>query len=213
VKNEDLIQTLSERLRRTPRHAIASTLTSGLLPGAAICLVLVLTILGPRKDLPAALLLASFWMKWGYAVSMAAIGLYLCSSLARPLPPVSRRSWLITLPLALLVGTAVAELIRTPMHQWLTIWLGGSWKACPLLLLLLSVPIFGALIWSFRSFAPTRPRAAGAAVGLTSSTSAGAFYCLHCPEVSALFVLTWYTLGFAAAATAGALVGPRLLRW
>ena len=34
-----------------------------------------------------------------------------------------------------------------------------------------------------------------------------------CPEASAIFVLTWYTLGIGLAAGLGALLGPRLLRW
>ena len=32
-------------------------------------------------------------------------------------------------------------------------------------------------------------------------------------EVSAIFVLTWYSLGILLAAGIGALLGPRLLRW
>jgi hypothetical protein len=31
--------------------------------------------------------------------------------------------------------------------------------------------------------------------------------------VSAIFVLTWYSLGIVLAAGFGALVGPRFLRW
>ena len=35
----------------------------------------------------------------------------------------------------------------------------------------------------------------------------------HLVEVSAIFVLTWYSLGILLAAGAGALFGPRLMRW
>jgi len=31
--------------------------------------------------------------------------------------------------------------------------------------------------------------------GFASGACAATLYCLHCPEVSALFILTWYTLG------------------
>ncbi|MFX4982815.1 NrsF family protein, partial [Acinetobacter baumannii] len=34
-----------------------------------------------------------------------------------------------------------------------------------------------------------------------------------CAEATALFVISWYTLGIAASAALGALAGPRLLRW
>jgi hypothetical protein len=92
-------------------------------------------------------------------------------------------------------------------------WLGKSWIFCPWLVLLLAAPIFVGLLWSFRRLAPTRLRAAGAVAGLAAGAWAATVYCLHCPEVSALFVLTWYSLGIALAAGAGALLGPRLLRW
>jgi hypothetical protein len=62
------------------------------------------------------------------------------------------------------------------------------------------------LLWSFRRLAPTHFRAAGAAAGLSAGGWAATIYCLHCPEVSAIFVLTWYTLGIALAASVGALM-------
>jgi hypothetical protein len=38
-------------------------------------------------------------------------------------------------------------------------------------------------------------------------------YGLYCQETAAAFVATWYTLGVAACAAVGALLGPRILRW
>ena len=55
--------------------------------------------------------------------------------------------------------------------------------------------------------------AAGAAAGLAAGAFAATVYCIHCPEVSAIFVLTWYSLGMLLAAFLGMIVGPRLLRW
>jgi hypothetical protein len=92
-------------------------------------------------------------------------------------------------------------------------WLGQSWRVCSSLVFLLSIPIFGGLLWSFRRLAPSRLRAAGATAGLAAGAWGATLYCLHCPEVSAIFVLTWYTLGIGLAALLGAIVGPRLLRW
>jgi hypothetical protein len=84
---------------------------------------------------------------------------------------------------------------------------------CPWLVLTLAVPIFVGLLWSFRELAPTRLRAAGAAAGLAGGAWAATIYCLHCPETSAIFVLTWYSLGIMFAAGTGAVLGPRLMRW
>ena len=81
------------------------------------------------------------------------------------------------------------------------------------LVLMLSAPIFIGLLWSFQRLAPTRLTAAGGAAGFAAGAWAATLNCLHCPEVSALFVLTLYTLGIGLAAIVGALLGPRLLCW
>ena len=106
-----------------------------------------------------------------------------------------------------------AEMAQAPRSQWLAMWLGHSWKVCSTLVFVLSVPIFAGLLWSFRRLAPTRLRLAGATAGLAAGGWAAMLYCLHCPEVSAIFVLTWYTLGIGMACALVALLGPRLLRW
>jgi hypothetical protein len=79
--------------------------------------------------------------------------------------------------------------------------------------LLLSLPILGGLLWALRRLAPTRLALAGGTAGLAAGAWAACLYCLHCPETSAVFVLTWYSLGIALATGLGALLGPRLLRW
>ena len=38
-------------------------------------------------------------------------------------------------------------------------------------------------------------------------------YASHCPELSPMFVLVWYTLGVLIPAGVGAVLGPWLLRW
>jgi hypothetical protein len=36
---------------------------------------------------------------------------------------------------------------------------------------------------------------------------------LHCPELGAPFIAVWYVIGMFIPALAGALLGPRVLRW
>ena len=64
-----------------------------------------------------------------------------------------------------------------------------------------------------KELAPTRLRLAGATAGLAAGSAAALVYCLHCPELAAPFVGFWYVLGMLIPAAAGALIGPRLLRW
>lgn len=90
---------------------------------------------------------------------------------------------------------------------------GRSWITCPWLVLALAAPRFIGLLRAFRSLAPTRLRAAGAMAGLAAGAWAATLYCLHCPEASAIFVLSWFSLGIALATALGAVLGPWVLRW
>lgn len=213
MKTDALIAALSSDVRPVRRHAVRVRIALGILAGSLASLVLILMTLGPRPDLMIAMRGPAFWIKWAYTLSLALIAIGVTARLARPDPGSLRRLWLAAIPVGLLACVGVLELIRTPPGDWLAMWLGESWRQCPWLVLALAMPIFIGLLWSFRRLAPTRLRAAGAAAGLAAGAFAATVYCLHCPEVSALFVLTWYSLGILLAAGAGALLGPRLLRW
>lgn len=213
MRTDDLIVQLAADTPPVRRGTIGRRLLTGLVAGGLLSAALVVVGMGIRPDLDRAMLGPVFWMKWGYTLSLAAAALAVTVQLARPDTVRPRGLWLLAIPVVLLALTGVAELARTPSTEWLAMWLGQSWKTCPWRVLALSAPIFGGLLWSFRRFAPTRLRAAGAAAGLSAGAFAATVYCFHCPEVSAIFVLTWYSLGILLAAGIGSLLGPRLLRW
>ena len=213
MNTDALIARLTSDVPPVRRRAVGLRLALGLGAGATGSVVLILLTFGFRPDLWLVMQGPTFWMKWGYTASLAAVAIYATARLARPDPGNLRRLWLFALPVAVLGGIGVGELMHTPRAEWLAMWLGHTWTKCPWLVLTLAVPIFIGLLWSFRSLAPTRLRAAGAAAGLAAGAFAATLYCLHCPEVSAIFVLTWYSLGILLAASIGALVGPRLMRW
>lgn len=213
MNTEQLIDRLTREVPPVRRHAVGRRLAIGMVVGALVSFALIVVTVGTRPDLGLAMRGASFWMKWAYTLSLSGIAIYATARLARPDPGSLRGLWLIAIPVALLALVGVTELLRTPPGEWLSMWLGHSWSKCPWLVLGLAMPIFIGLLWSFRRLAPTRLRAAGATAGLAAGAFAATVYCLHCPEVSAIFVLTWYSLGILLAAAFGALVGPRLLRW
>ena len=212
MTSEELIDQLAERLTPVPRHSLIQRLGLGVGLGLAAALPGVLW-LGLRADLLLALGGLGFWIKAGYTVSLGAIAIRLTAEQARPYAPRLRAQWWLALPVLVLAAIALTELAQTPAAQWRGLWLGESWKACSTLILLLAVPVYAGLLWAFRRAAPARLRDAGAAAGFTAGAWAATIYGLHCPEASALFVLTWYTLGIAAAAALGAALGARLLRW
>lgn len=213
METETLIEQLARNVPAVRAHVVQRRIAAGLIGGAALTVVLVVAWLGVRPDLGAAMHGGAFWMKAGYTLSLALVAIAAVVRLGRPEATGSRWLWLLTMPVLLLAALGVAELVRTPQAEWLAMWLGQSWRVCPWRVLTLAVPIFVGLLWSFRRLAPTRLRLAGATAGLASGAFAATLYCLHCPEVSAVFVLTWYSLGILLAAAAGALLGPRLMRW
>ncbi|WP_375286074.1 DUF1109 domain-containing protein [Sphingomonas sp.] len=213
MNTDELILRLARDTRPVPRGTVGRRLVLGIALGAVVSAILVLAWLGPREDLGVAVRRASYWIKWGYTLSLSAAALAVTAQLARPDSGRLRGLWLTAIPVVLLAVVGLMELARTPRSDWLAMWLGQSWMVCPWLVLLFAIPIFGGLLWSFRKLAPTRLRAAGAAAGLTAGAFAASVYCLHCPEVSAIFVLTWYSLGILLATLLGSLLGPRLLRW
>jgi hypothetical protein len=213
MKTDDLIAHLAADVPPVPRHALSRRLAAGLVLGALVTLLAVGAGLGFRPDLWLAMHGAMFWIKWFYTGSLALCASLATLRLARPDAGMTGWLWVACLPVLGLMAISVEELASVPSSQWLAMWLGASWKVCSTNVFLLSVPIFAGLLWSFRRLAPTRLRLAGATAGLTAGAWGATLYCLHCPESSAIFVLTWYTLGMAVAAAVGAMLGPRLLRW
>jgi hypothetical protein len=213
MDTQQLIESLSKDVPRVPPNALARRIGLGLVGGGLVTTALVTAVLGVRSDLQVAMHGFSFWMKWTYTISLGVGTVYAVTRLARPTPGSLQRLWFMAIPVLLLAGIGIGELSTTPPAQWLALWLGRSWMICPWLVLTLAVPIFVGLLWSFRELAPTRLRAAGAAAGLAAGAWAATIYCLHCPETSAIFVLTWYSLGIMLAAGTGAVLGPRLMRW
>jgi len=213
MNTEQLIQSLAEDVPVVSRRAVGRRIVLGIAGGGLVTLAMIVALLGVRPDLHTAMHGFSFWMKWAYTISLGAGAIFATARLARPTDLSLRWLWLMAIPVLLLAGIGIGEMAAIPSADWLAMWLGQSWKVCPWLVLMFAMPIFIGLLWSFRRLAPTRLRAAGAAAGLCAGAWSATLYCLHCPEVSAIFVLTWYSLGILLAASLGALVGPRLLRW
>lgn len=178
--------------------------------GAAL---LMITLLGPRHDLGKTILLPMFWVKFGFVACLAVAGLLAALRLSRP---GQRLAWVPTAlaaPVIAIWMLAVLVLAQADAAERTALFFGDTWDSCPYLIALLSTPAFAAAVWAMKGLAPTRLRLAGAAAGLLSGALGALVYCMHCPELGAPFIGFWYLLGMLIPAAAGALLGPRLLRW
>lgn len=209
---DDLIEEIVGDLQPVSRSAMARRLSVGVVTGAAVSVLLLIVLLGARPNLGQVLDSASFWSKAAFTLTTAAMSLFVAARLGRP---DSRTSllWILPVPFLMYLPVGIWELARTDPSQWLPLLLGHGWRQCTWLVLFLSLPIYGGLWWSFRSFAPTHIEAAGAVAGLSASAVSALVYCIHCPTDTAVFALVWYTLAFALASLAGAIFGRRALRW
>lgn len=212
MKTQELIDTLVVDLRPTPRNVLSLRLGSGILLGSLASLALVLTQLGARPDLMSAMDTAIFWLRTSYTFVTAGISLFLAAQLARP-GRGKPGAWVLLLPLLLYAPVGGWEFVRTENNDWPSLLFGHGWRHCTWLILLLAVPIYAGLLWSFRRFAPTQLTLAGAVAGIASAATSGVVYSLHCPANTVSFGLAWYTLAFILAGVAGACGGARLLRW
>lgn len=214
MKTGDLIDALTADDAPVRTRPLARELVLAALVGAAVAAIFVVFGLGLRP-LDAAARSGMFWVKGLYTLALAMAGGMATARFARPGGAAGRTSLLAAGAVAAMVAIGAVDLVRVSggVNAMAREWLGESWRVCPWYILALAAPVYVAIIRVMRRMAPTRLRLAGAAAGLFAGGVAATVYGLHCPESAAAFVATWYTLGIVAAALAGGLFGPRLLRW
>jgi len=168
---------------------------------------------GLRTDIAEAAHLPMFWGKLGFTATVAAAALFLSGRLARP-GAVLTPAWIaVALPLAIIWAMSAMLLSEAAPALRAQMVLGRSWATCSLSIAALSAPIFIAAFWAMRGLAPTRLALGGAGAGLLAGALGSTIYALHCVEMEAPFLAVWYVAGMAIPAVAGALLGPRMLRW
>jgi hypothetical protein len=212
MRTADLIELLVRDVRATPPGVVNRRLLAALAAGGAVTLAIV--ALGLHcQPLLAAAQQSWFWMKAAYTGLLTVAAVVMVRRLSMPGTKVGMAPFAAMLIIAAMVALGAAQILSAAPAERLALWLGHTWKVCSPLILLLAMPIYACLISAIRGLAPTRPARAGAAAGFAAGALAATFYGLHCPEQAAVFVVTWYTLGIAAATAVGAAIGSRLLRW
>jgi hypothetical protein len=210
MKTDDLIEALAAGIEPVGPARLSPWMIGGAFAMAVTAVVILLGVLPSLSDVMQG---PAFWLKAAYTGALAVASLWLVTRLGRPGASVGLAGWSI----AAIVGVAgvvgATELMLLPAEARMDDWLGFTWKVCALNILVLSVFAGPLIFLAARRLAPTRPMQAGAATGLLTGAVAATAYGLHCPEATAAFVATWYTLGMAAAAALGAVIGRFALRW
>lgn len=213
MKTDELIAMLASGADAVEPHILPRRYLLALGWSLSFTMLLMLILLGVRPDIAEAVHLTMFWMKLAFP-SLLLIGALLATvRLSRPGVRLGQVPIAIAGPvIAVWLLSALVLINAAPEDQHQLIF-GGTWASCPITIAALSVPLFCALIWAMRGFAPTRPALAGAAAGLLAGAGGALVYALHCPEMAAPFLGVWYVLGMAIPAAIGAVLGPWTLRW
>ena len=214
MNTDDLIAALAKDAQAVAPGLVQRRLTQFVATGLMSAFALMLVWLPPRPDLMHAVQGAFFWAKSLYTFSFAMAGALAVERLARPggKSPALSRNLLIAV-MAVMGAAGIIGLMLAPAGQRTVMWLGDSYQVCGLRIVALSAPLMFTTLMAVRSLAPTNLRAAGLATGLLAGGLSATVYALHCPESTAAFVATWYSLGMLTCAGIGALLGPVVLRW
>ena len=213
MKTDDLIALLASEARPVPRHAAARRLALALAAALPVSLAWLLAFYGLRPGLAASLAGAMAWIKILLPAALAIAGFVAVERLGRPGVRVGGAWWGLALPIVLLWGLGLAAWLAASAEARPQLLWGSTWRTCVFNIAGIALPVLVAAFLTLRGLAPTRPALAGAAAGALAGGAGAAVYALHCPELQAPFLAVWYVLGMALPVAAGALLGPRLLRW
>lgn len=213
MRTDDLVLMLATGSAAVESHVATRRFSTAISLGLLASILLMLATLGLRPDLVAALALPKFWMKVGFSGFLAIAGFLAVARLSRPGAGLGLVPAGIGLPVVVIWTLIALVLMNAAPAERLSLLLGQTWMVCPFLIAMLSVPVFIATFWAIQGLAPTQLRLAGAAAGLFSGAVGALVYCLHCPEMEAPFIGTWYLLGILIPTGVGALAGRILLRW
>jgi hypothetical protein len=213
MKTDDLVSLLATGTEVVDFRAPARRSIVAIVGGALVATALMALWLDVRPTLARDATLPMFWVKELFCVALAATGLFAVARLSRPGAALGRLESLAGAPILAMWLLAAVVLAAAEPEDRTALIQGVSWAECPYNIAVLSVPVFAAIVWAMRGFAPTQLRRAGAAAGFAAGAIGALAYTLHCPELDAPFLAIWYVAGVLIPTIVGAIAGPRLLRW
>jgi hypothetical protein len=213
MKTDDLIAMLGTNVERVDHRQVVRTVNLAIAAGAAISLCFMFFALGIRTDLKEASAWMFLGMKLAFAIGVVAVTSTYLIRVARPGGERRTPTAFVALPFIAIMPLAAISLSFAPSSHWNELVVGDQWLECLLSIPIIAIVPFATIIWAVRRTAPTDLARAGALAGLLAGGVSAIGYALHCTDDSLPFVTLWYGATIALCALAGALLGPRLLRW
>lgn len=196
-----------------PRQGISGRYAIAVAGGLGVAVAATLVVLGLNPALGTDAETTMFWVKLGFPMLLAGATLAATRRLARPGTAVAGLAPMLLAPVVAVWLLAAGVLSFATPAERPDLLFGETWRVCPPTIAALSLPALALLLWAVRGFAPTRPRLAGAAAGALAGALGAMAYALHCPELGAPFIATWYVFGMLMPCLLGAALGPRALAW
>jgi hypothetical protein len=213
VKTEELITVLSTNVEPIDRRQLSREIIAAVVIGTVAAIGTALILPGMRADLGAEIALIYFCAKIIFAAAVIIAGTIYLLRLARPGAVAPSRVVPVTWPPLAVGALAAISLVSAPLWHSHTMAMGDGWLECIVSIPLIAVAPFVAVVWVVRRMAPTDLVRTGALAGFVAGGMSAAGYALHCTDDSLPFIALWYGGAVLLCALAGALLGPRLLRW
>jgi hypothetical protein len=213
MKTDEFVSLLATGTDAVDARAPTRRYIAAIAGGTVIATVLMVFWLDVRPTFALDATVPMFWVKELFCVALVAAGLFAVAHLSRPGAALGWVEPLAGAPILAMWLLAAVVLAGAQPEDRFDLIRGISWTECPYNIAVLSMPVFAAIVWAMRGFAPTHLQRAGAAAGFAAGAIGALAYTLHCPELDAPFLAIWYVAGVLIPTAVGAIVGPRLLRW
>lgn len=213
MRTDDLIAALSARVEPVDRRSVGRTIGFALAVAMVLILGAILVGLGIRSDLTTGRAVAFLVLKIAFAVGLVALASLYLMRLVRPGGERRTSSGWVAFPFASIMLLAAFSLALAPSTHWDKMVMGDEWLECVISIPILAIVPFAVVIVAVRTAAPTNLVRTGAFAGLVSGGISAMGYALHCTDDSLPFVAIWYGGTIVLCTLAGAMFGPRLLRW
>lgn len=213
MNTDELIDVLSANVERVDTGKVSRNLQIVIVGGLILALITGVVVLGVRGDIGDPSSFGFLVLKVGFGVVVVLLGSHYLLKHARPGGEMRSQIFLTTVPFVAVTALAGVSLISAPASHWSHMMMGDRWLECLLSIPIIAVVPFAVITWAVRMAAPTNLTRTGALAGLVAGGISAVAYALHCTDDSLPFVALWYGGTIVLCTLAGALTGPRLLRW